>query len=124
VYPCGDFLESGKIDAWNSIMFSTEHRMRRMAPHALVLSALHALARRGKPTTGRALVEATTLDRDAVLAAVRILDRRGLVRPVGHELRLTLAGFAVASAHAARLARRGQVLVLPLRAREGARAAA
>ena len=95
-----------------------------MAPHALVLSALHALSRSGKRTTGRALAEATTLDREAVLAAVRLLDRRGLVRPHGAELRLTLAGFAVATSLAARMARRGQVLVLPSRTREGVRAAA
>ena len=94
-----------------------------MAPHALVLSALHALARRGMRTTGRALAEATTLDRDAILAAVRVLDRRGLVRPLGAELRLTLAGFAVASALAAHMARRGQVLVLPVGAAAVARAA-
>jgi hypothetical protein len=95
-----------------------------MAPHALVLSALHALARCGKRTTGRALAEATTLDREAILAAVRVLDRRGLVRPQGSEVRLTLAGFAVATALAARMARRGQILVLPMRLREGVRAAA
>ncbi len=94
-----------------------------MAPHALVLSALHALSRRGKHTTGRALAEATTLDRAAVLAAVRVLDRRGLVRPHGAELRLTLAGFAIATSLAARMARRGQVLVLPLGAPSVARAA-
>ncbi len=84
-----------------------------MAPHALVLSALHALARHGGPTTGRALVAATTLDRAAVVTAVRLLDRRGLVRPVGAEVRLTLAGLAVVTALEARRARRGQVLVLP-----------
>ncbi len=88
-----------------------------MAPHALVLSALHALARHGAPTTGRALAAATTLDRAAVIAAIRLLDRRGLVRPCGAEVRLTLAGLAVVTALEARRARRGQVLVLPQLAR-------
>lgn len=88
-----------------------------MAPHALVLSALHALARHGEPTTGRALVAATTLDREAVVAAIRLLDRRGLVRPRGGEVRLTLAGLAVVTALEARRAKRGQVLVLPQLAR-------
>ncbi len=78
-----------------------------MAPHALVLAALHALARHGKRTTGSAL------------AAVKVLDRRGLVRPCGAEVRLTLAGLAVAASLEARRARRGQVLVLPLRAEAG-----
>lgn len=90
-----------------------------MAPHALVLAALHALARHGKRTTGPALAAATTLDRHAVLAAVKLLDRRGLVRPRGTEVRLTLAGLAVAASLEARRARRGQVLVLPLRAEAG-----
>jgi hypothetical protein len=87
-----------------------------MAPHALVLSALHALILRRLPTTGKALAASTTLGRDEVVLAVRNLSQRGLVRFVGAEARLTLEGFAVAASLAARRVRRGQVHVLVPRA--------
>ncbi len=85
-----------------------------MAPHALVLSALHTLTRRQLPTTGKALVSATALDPSEVVAAVRLLSRRGLARFVGSEARLTLEGFALASSIVARRSRRGRLHVLPV----------
>ncbi len=108
----GDLHNQQEIDTKNWRAFSTEHMLRLMTPHAILLSALHTLTARTLPATAKALFVASGLDQLLFQAALRRVARDGLVRFVGRQAHLTLPGFAVASAMAATGRRRVKLSVV------------